>query len=244
MSKCLLAILFLCSFFKISYCQSGGANETSALQHARQLYVNSLSQQAGIYSGPDYLGYPHPVKDGHPFFLSAEPFKGEIYYDGIQYKDIPMWYDLAKNEVIIQRYDNFSRISLHPERIRDFSISGHHYIKIDEAASERTGLAKGFYDQLYHKKSEVLVRRSKDFLINTNIDGVWVSFSNEKNAVFIRTGTEYKQVSSQKSVLQALGKYQKEIQADLKQTKIRFNKEREKAITIMVAYYDELNNQL
>lgn len=169
---------------------------------------------------------------------------GEIRYDGMLYKNIPMWYDLARNEVAVRYFDNISRISLHNEKVSDFSFAGHHFINIEGDTASKYGLGNGFHDQIYKGKSEILVKRSKDFLISTDPDGVWISFSGGKNDVFLRTGEKYEPVSSQKSVLKALGKHEKEIQAHLKQNKIKFRKEREKAIIMMVAYYDQLNKQI
>ncbi len=245
MTKSFVLFTLFCFFIEVAYCQPGKDNdEETALKYAREIYYKSLSQQAGIYSGPDYIGYPYPNKDGHQFFFSTEPSKGDVYYDGMQYKNIPMWYDIARNEVIAQHFDDYSRISLHYEKIRDFSIFNHHFVKIDAKTSAESGLAEGFYDQLYKGKSEVLVKRSKYFVVRPDLEGMSVSFSSEKSNIFLRTGTQYFAVSSQKSVLKILGKYQKEIQSHLKQTKIKFRKEREKAIIIMVAHYDELNNQI
>ncbi len=242
-----LGLTFAAIFFLVStgYCQPGTrSNEDLALQHAREIYITSLPEQAGIYSGPDYVGYPYPIKKGQPFFLSAELRMGEIRYDGVLYSNIPMWYDLAKNEVVVQYTDDFSRISLHNEKISDFSIANHQYIKIAGEVAARYHLDEGFYDQIYNDKSNILVKRSKSFLISTDTEGVWVSFSGEKSDIFVRTGDEYHSISSQKSLLSALGKYQKEILAHLKQNKINFRKEREKAITMMVAYYDQLNSKV
>jgi len=72
---------------------------------------------------------------------------------------------------------------------------------------------------------------------------VWISFSGDKSDIYVRTGDKFHPVSSQKSVLDVLGKYQKEVLAQLKQNKIKFRKEREKAIVMMLAYFDQLNSQ-
>ncbi|MES3016518.1 MAG: hypothetical protein V4721_02015 [Bacteroidota bacterium] len=243
MTKCLALVTLFCSVTAIAFCQSGkGSNEGPALEYARELYHKSLSDQAGIYSGPEYIGYPHPAKTGNQFFNSIDVSRGDIYYDGMQYKNVPLQYDLARNEVIVKHLDNFSQISLHNEKIRDFTVFDHHFIKMDEEASAKSGLPKGFYDQLYSGKSEVLVRRTKEFIITTDQQGIWMSFFDENKNIYLRKGTEYTPVSSRKSVLKALGKNEKEIQAHLKQSGIKFKNAREKAIVAMVAYYDKLNN--
>ncbi len=227
-----------------SYSQVGkGTNEELALQHARNFYSESLSVQSGIYRGPEYTGYPYRIKEGHPFFISTELQKGEIRYDGMSFRDVPMWYDLAKNEVVVQYVDNFSKISLHKEKISDFTISGHHFINI-QGDSAKSNLENGIYDQIYSGKSEILVRRSKSYLREIDSEGIWFTFSRENTAIFIRTGEIYKPVSNQKSLLKALGKYQKEILTHLRQSKINFRREREKAIILMAAYFDQLNSRI
>jgi hypothetical protein len=238
----LSSILFLAD---TSYCQVGkGSNEELALKHAREIYSERLSEQSGIYRGIDYIGYPHRTKKGDPFFLSDAVRMGEIRYDGMLYKNVPMWYDLARKEVIVGYFDGFSKISLHSEKISDFLIENHHFINIQGDTASKHGLDEGFYDQIYKGKSEILVKRDKNFLISTDPDGLWMSFSGEQNDIFLKTGEKYESVSSQKSVLKALGKYEKEIQAHLKKNKVKFNKQREKAIMMMVAYYDQLNKQV
>ncbi len=241
-----LVLTFASLFFfaTSSFSQVGGVkNEELAIQHARNIYMGSLAEQAGIYSGPEYIGYPHRAKEGHPFFLSSDVQKGDIRYDGVLYEAVSMWYDLARKEVVVRYSDDFSKISLHKERISDFSISGHHFINIQND-SEKSNLDNGIYDQIYNGKSQILVQRSKSFRKDTDSDGIWINFSAQKTNIFIRTGEIYKSVSSQKSVLNALRKFEKEILAYLKQSKIKFRKEREKAIIIMAAHYDELNSQI
>lgn len=242
----ILKLTFISLFFLIntSYSQVGqGMNEELAIQHARKIYIASLSEQAGIYNGPEYIGYPHRAQEGHPFFLSSDVQKGDIRYDGELYEAVPMWYDLVRKEVVIQYADNFSKISLHKERLSDFSISGHHFINI-QSDSGKSSLKSGIYDQIYNGKSQILVQRFKSFLKDTKTGGIWLNFSGEKTNIFIRSGEIYKSVSSQKSVLNALGKYEKEVLTYLKQSKISFRKEREKAIIVMAAYYDELNSRV
>ncbi len=248
MTRIVFLILTISSLLFLTdtgYCQDGkGSNEELALKHVREIYSGSLSEQSGIYRGIDYIGYPYPIKKGEQFFLTGEERKGEIRYDGMLYKNIPMWYDIARNEVIVGYADNSSKISLHNEKISDFLIENHRFINIQGDTAIKYDLKEGFYDQIYKGKSEILVKRAKDFIKNTDTDGVWIAFSNEKKDIFLRTGEKYESVSTKKSVLKALGKYQKEIQAHLKKNKVKFGKQREQAIKLMVAYYDQLNNQI
>lgn len=218
--------------------------ESHALNYARELYVNRLGDQAGIYDGVEYVGYPYKVKKGTPFFVSDEAGIEEVRYNGLLYKNVSLWFDLGKNQVLVKYTDNFSRVVLHSKKVTDFTIHNHHFVNLDSANAVNMGILPGFYDQIYKGKSELVVKRWKDFLISTDSDGVWMTFSNQKNSIFLRTGDTFTPVNSLKSVLNTLGESSRQVQAHLKQSKIKFKREREKAIMMMVSYYDQLQSKI
>lgn len=60
--------------------------------------------------------------------------------------------------------------------------------------------------------------------------------------IYLKKQGKYLSVLNSGSVLKALGNNQKEILNHLKKNAIKFKKDREKAIVMMVSYYDQLNN--
>jgi hypothetical protein len=220
--------------------KSEGDSEEDAIQNAVSVYSRSLGEQSGIYRGTEYTGYPHRIQTGHPFFESSDLTYGTVFYDGMLYKSVPMWYDLVKNQVVIQYIDRFSKISLHNERIAYFSLYNHHYIHINKDTSNRTSLSEGFYDRIYHGKTEVLVKRSKNTLKEVSTEGIFITILKQKNDFYLRKGELYYAVESPGSVLKALGSKQKEIQEFLKKSNVKFRKDPENAIVRIVRYYDLL----
>jgi hypothetical protein len=217
-------------------------SQQTIIQNTVSLYYKSLGEQSGIYRGPGYTGYPYQVTNGHQFFESPNFSKGTIFYDGMLYQDIPMWYDLVKDQVVVQTLDSLSLISLHNERIDYFSLLGHHFKKIIQEPSNSNSITTGFYDQIYKGKSEVLVRRFKGTLEDVSPEGIFTKILKQKNEIYLKKDGKYFSVQSSGSVLKALGNNQKEILSQLKKNSIKFKKDPEKATVMMVMYYDQLNN--
>ena len=236
----IFAIVFLCFGHEVSFGQTQTEKDSHqlAIKNTVSRYYKSLGEQSGIYHGPAYIGYPYQLSNGHQFFESPNLTQGTIFYNGMLYQDIPMWYDLVKDEVVVQNIDSLSMISLHNERIDYFSLLGHYFIKISQDSS--SSLSTGFYDQIYKGKTEVLVRRYKGTLEDVSTEGIFTKILKQKNEIYLKKEGKYFSVLSSGSVLKALGNKQKEILSHLKKNAIKFKKDPEKAIVMMVSYYDQL----
>ena len=236
----IFAIVFLCFGHEVSFGQTQTEKDSHQLtiKNTVSRYYKSLGEQSGIYHGPAYIGYPYQLSNGHQFFESPNLTQGTIFYNGMLYQDIPMWYDLVKDEVVVQNIDSLSMISLHNERIDYFSLLGHYFLKISQDSS--SSLSTGFYDQIYKGKTEVLVRRYKGTLEDVSTEGIFTKILKQKNEIYLKKEGKYFSVLSSGSVLKALGNKQKEILSHLKKNAIKFKKDPEKAIVMMVSYYDQL----
>lgn len=224
-----------------SYSQSDDKNysDQNALNAAKAVYFNSLAEQSGIYRGVGYTGFPYRLNNGHQYFETQVPVIGSVYYDGILYQGIPMWYDLVKNQVVVQYTDGVSEIKLHNELIDYFSIYDHHFVHLGRDQTGNNVLSEGFYDLVYVGKTQVLVKRSKETLKEVGT-GISMTVLKQKNELFLVKDGKYLPVKSQSSVLNALGSKQKEIQEFLRKSNVKFRADPENAIIRMVRYYDLL----
>ena len=214
--------------------------EQMLVRNAASVYFQSLGEQSGIYRGTEYTGYPYRIKGGHQFFESLDFSYGSVFYDGILYEDVPMWYDIVKNQLVVRYVDEFSRIVLHTEKIDYFLLNNHHFVQMKNEDLNPSSLPSGFYDRVYNGGIEVLVNRSKGTLKEVSTEGTYLIILKQKNKFFLKKGGVYYPVESSGSVLKTLGGHQKEILNDLKKNKIKFRKAPEKAIIHMVKYYDQL----
>lgn len=235
----LIQLLFL--DFSVAQVKSDNPSEELIVRNAATVYFKSLGEQAGIYRGVEYTGYPFRIKSGHQYFESAEISYGSVFYDGILYEGVPMRYDIVKNEVVVLYPDNVSGISLHNQKIKHFNIYNHHFIHIGKEDLISDAIPAGFYDRVYEGEIELLVNRSKGTLKGITSAGNFITILKQKNIFFLRMKNQYFQVESIASVLKVLGDNQKEILDELKKNKIKFRKDPEKAIVHMLRFNDELS---
>jgi len=241
-----LTFFVIFQFLLINFSKAQIINETNAEQllvrNAAKVYFKSLGEQSGIYRGVEYTGYPYKIQAGHQFFESANISYGSVFYDGILYEAVPMWYDIVKDQVVVRYADEYSRINLHNEKIDYFSIHNHHYVHIISDTLNKTYIPSGFYDRVYNGGIEMLVNRSKGTLKEVNIEGTYITILKQKNNFFLKKGGIYYPVASLGSVLKALGSKQKEIQEFLKKSNIKFREDPENTIVRIVRYYDLLTD--
>ncbi|WP_276361238.1 hypothetical protein [Daejeonella sp. H1SJ63] len=211
--------------------------ESDELSIVKSQYIKATANQSGLYRGSDYIGYPLRFKGGHQFFELAEPAYGTVFYDGMAYKDIRIWFDIMKDQVLVQHTDGISRIVLHNELVEEFSIFGHQFTHIRAGESS---MSEGFYDLVYQGNTEVLVKRSKVTVKDVSLDGVFLKVLRQRNQFFIKRNGNYYVIEGLGSVLKVLGSKQKEIQAHLKENKLKYRKEPEETIVRAVALFDKL----
>jgi len=235
----LLLIQFLFLDFSVAQVKIDNPIEELIVRNAATVYFKSLDEQAGIYRGVEYTGYPFRVRSGHQYFESADISNGSVFYDGILYEGVPMRYDIVKNEVVVLYPDNVSGISLHNQKIKHFNIYNHHFIHIGKEDMISDAIPPGFYDRVYEGEIELLVSRSKGTLKEATSAGNFITVLKQKNIFFLRKQKNYFQVESIGSVLKVLGINQKEILDELKKNKIKFRKDPEKAIVHMLRFNDQ-----
>lgn len=211
--------------------------ESSEFNRVKSLYLKAAADQSGLNHGYDYVGYPLRFKDGHQFFESTEPDLGSVFYDGMSYDHVRIWFDIMKDQVLVQHTDGISRIVLHQELIKEFSIFGHRFINITEPESS---LQPGIYDLVYEGKTKVLVKRSKSSIKDVSLDGVFLKVLRQRNQFFIKVDGKYYAVESLGAALKILGSMQREIQTHLKANKLKYGKEPEKTLVTAVSFFDNL----
>lgn len=224
------------------------AQDTLADSSSRQeAYANAVASyerftgnQTRLYNGIEHVGYT-PLLRGHAYFISNQPARGSVWYDGMFYRDVPMLYDLIGDEAVVVYYDSILQLSLTAEKVKAFDLAGHHFIRIVKDSATHRNLSTGFYDLLYQGHTPVLAKRSKT--IEERIVDNRVLYSiKEQQRYYIRKDDVYQRVSNYDQLLNMLQDRKKDIRRFLKKQKIRFRKDRETAVIKAVEYYDSLKN--
>ena len=117
--------LFAQDFLPDSVLYQRALNQTLA-------YNNSVATKTfGLYTGRLYVRDYYNVK-GHPFFQTDSFQKGEVFYNGVLYKNVDLLYDLSHDNVIV-KYSEDVNLVLVPEKTGYFNLPGHSFIRGSDA---------------------------------------------------------------------------------------------------------------
>lgn len=203
------------------------------------IYYESLGEQSPLYSGREYIHYAPFIKVGHPYFKTTDFAKARIRFEGLLFDDAMLLYDIHKDKLILLHFNNVFRIDLPVEKIPEFWIFDHHFIRLyPDSAME---IEEGFYDKLYEGKLTFFVKRRK--LIREERTGTdIIKAIEEKDLFYIKKGEVFYPVRSLSGLLNVLSDKQNQVRQHLKKNGIKFRKGREAAILAAVREYDRLTN--
>ena len=202
-------------------------------------YYRFIDHQSRLYNGNEHRGYSQRI-NGFAYFGQNNWQRGSIFYDGLLFKNVPILYDLYKDQVIVQHFNEYIRISLISEKVKEFTIEDHLFVRIERDSIQNPVLKTGFYDVLHKDNLELLARRTK-LIEETVTDHLEQDFI-EKNSYYIKKNGAYKIVKSYKGLQEILKEKSKEIRRYLKKNKIKYRKDKETAIVLAVKFYDSPNN--
>lgn len=199
-------------------------------QHAQ--ISNTLER---LYNGPEYIGHDRRLT-GHAFFPNDTMQEGQVAYEGREFT-VPLLYDIVKDEVMVVHPSGY-RMALHSDRVTTFTTMDHTFIRLDTV---KQAMPTGFYDLLYRGTTQLLARRIKVILVNPTT----LSYGSydPRTTYYIRKNGHYFPVKTKRAALAVLADRRKQLQAFLRQRKIRFKRMPEIAILALVQQYDELNKQ-
>jgi hypothetical protein len=162
-------------------------------------------------------------------------------YDENIYTNVPMYYDLVNDALVIKDYTQNFPIKLLTEKIKYFVIDGDKFINAAADSAFAAELQKGFYEDLYRNKTIVFAKRQKIVSQKTSSEGSEFSYK-EFDAYFIYYNGKIDKVSSEKLVLNVFKKRKNELRKFIGANKLKFKKDFEEAIVKTAQYFDEIEN--
>src|SRR4029078_7096188 len=240
MPKRFFYILLICALSRQATAQN--ADDTTLREnalHAIGVYYQNLREESPLYNGSEYLEYAYTLQEGHPFFQLPTFVNGNINLDGMMFHDVPMLYDIVKDQLIIQDFQRVYKINLPADKVQQFFLLGHVFVRLPRDSSGE--IKTGFYDQLYNGKIGLFAKREKKILekySNVQISKVIIS----ENIYYIKKDGLYHTIKNKSSLLAVLKNKKKDVQQYLKTNDIKFKREPERAMIMAVKYYDQLTN--
>jgi len=245
MTKCYcLPICFLASIF-ISYKgNSQPTNDDSAfynnsIQNIKSLYFSAVKEKAHINNGLAYEVYGHG-SIGSPFFMADTMIKGAVMYDGYLYQDVPLKYDMVKDELLTTYfYDSNVVMQLVKAKVNYFSISGHTFISLNKS-DQISDVLSGFCELLYNdKKTMVLAKRDKKFKLSARAEDQTSSFI-QYNQYFVLKDDKNFLINSESDLLKMYGDKAQEVKNYMRSRKVKYKRNAEQAIVTATTFYNGL----
>lgn len=207
----------------------------SSIQSVYYRYMSRVGGAANLYNGAEYEG-SYPGILGSPF--NENPFqKGNIFYEGILYYDIPIAMDLVRNEVLTKSYQQFS-IRLDKNKVDYFILNNHTYVHLRNDTVSKNILPDDIYELIFNKKVQLYAKRWKAVeksVYEQNKDTI-VSHT----AYFVYKDKTYFPISSTKVLTKIFHEEKNAITAFWKEKHLKFKKAPETFIVETLNYWSEL----
>jgi len=209
-----------------------------AMRYRRMIYQNTLADKVRLYNGTDYKEILLRDYDrGQPYFISPEWRKGTIEYEGQRFENVDLLYDLVTDKVLTHQYYTLSKIDLIKEKIASFEIAGHMFIHVS-AGDSLSGLLKaGIYDRLEHGDVTLFAQQRKELFEDLSSGRIVQEFR-DKNSYFIIKGGQAFEIRRRKDLFTVLSDKKSLIKSELSENRIRFGKQKEKALIVAAKLYN------
>lgn len=232
MTKPLFLIgITLLTWPSIAAAQNDSTFVADARKNAIQLYTQSIGVQSHLFNGSEYREYV-PQGDEFPY-LYDDVMTGGIKYNGQVYENIPLQYDLEKDQVITS-YPYGSTVQLIRSNVEYFDIEGHRFVRLDYDK-----VAEGFYDLLYDGKMKFYARREKQRVSRIYGNQAETYFDELVKHLILKDGVFYP-VRGKRSVMALMKDRKKELKRALREKKMLFGENREKSVTLLLTRYEQI----
>jgi hypothetical protein len=208
-----------------------------AIQNLIGLYYQSLDSQAELYTAPLYERHIPAFTEGHPFFYSDTFSVGTIGYRGLVYKDVPILYDIIRDELITRSPNGFT-IALIKPKVDSFLFAGRSFIKLNDDTSRMT--TQGYYERLYNGNIQLLAKRKKTVQVSSGVTTLERRVYGQDRYYLYRNGF-FEVIKNKNSLLSALKDKRNALQQFIKQNNLKFKQNFEEDTVRLVAYYNQLN---
>ena len=218
----------------------GAAADTALYQQAIQAaiatYHQTINTQAELYNGVEHMRYM-PNIEGIPYYGADEWKSGTIEYNGIVYRDVPLKYDMVKDQVVVRHPNGFSSLELYSPRVGYFTHGDDSFVYIPEGGDKSTP-APGFYQQLSVGPLTALAKRSKG-IAEEIVYGQMERRFEASNKYYLLKDGKYYSPRNENDLLSLTGERKREAKQALQKASIRFKKAPELAIVTVAEYYNQ-----
>ena len=234
-------VLFLvCFASQFAVGQESDSSFVSAAQaQAVSQYERVLKPQAHVYEGNQYINHDPRIKI-HPYYLVDSLQVGTVVFQGVTYRDVPMLYDIVRDELVVQPPDGGYRLRLRVDKIARFSLGAHQFTRL--VGDSLAGVRTGFYEVIYPGRVKALAKRQKT--VHEDISsGSYKADYLTQDRYLIQKERSFYPVKTKRSVLALFPDQVRALRKYMRTNHLKFNDEqRGQTIAQLTQHYDELTH--
>ncbi|MGV3705705.1 MAG: hypothetical protein ACO1NU_10065 [Arcticibacter sp.] len=207
-----------------------------ALLRSRNYLSEILLRDLYLYNGIEHPGYLRTIK-GIAYLNDDQMTEGQVQYNEVWYT-LPMVYDLYADKLVIMHHDNSFRLSLINEKVSQFIL---HNRQFRYLPNEGTGNSRplGLCEVLFEGDSVALFAKRRKLLNEQPGHQVIEREFIVSDQYYLKHRGAFHLIRSKGDMYALMNDKKKEVVAELRRSKVKFKKNREKALIIASRIYDE-----
>ena len=210
---------------------------SSASAELISTYLKSVGYSSLLYNGVEYAPGYKEVK-GSPFFEHENFELGSVSYNGINYRNLFIKFDIAQNEVIIKGAKG-EGISLIKNKVDSFEINDARFIKLPIATHDNAGQTTTFFHRIFTSPFVQLYAIRKKLIKTSTRAEEPIVFLTVSEYYVLKNNQLFK-INSKDDLSKVLEDYKMQMNTFFKNSKVNFRKETERFITTSLNYYVSL----
>lgn len=175
---------------------------------------------------------------GDPYYPSDEFLKGSVTFNGVKYSDLDLRFDICNDELIL-RIESRPVIIMNKEMVDSFSLyfEGRVY-HIINTGNDASGIFKGYVNALYSGRSKLYAKYTK-IIYPLGADGRYDLF-HQAHSLFFVTDSGVVPVKGKRAMLKLLEAERKEINAYLRNNRVRITWKDPYSFIPVVKHFDSV----
>lgn len=203
MNKLLLISVIVYPLFFVPEQLQAQENSTEYGEPVKAYYSSVITKNADLYSGREYQPHPMRFQEGHPFFIHPGWIEGELKYNGKNFENVSLKYDLTRDELVLMHFNGYFMIQLNKTWVDEFILDGHRFGHYGDNKKLTGALEEGYYEILYDGAGLLLKKRGKK--INAVGNGMNQGYEvTESSSIFLIRNGNLATIKGKKSFLKQL----------------------------------------
>lgn len=194
-------------------------------------YRRKAGDQAEMFVGKVEPGYPPTIYLAHPYWLFDEFFPGDVVYNGLLYKSVPVRYDAYLKRLVVNTPNKRMNVYVPMNLVEKFTLGGTEF-------SWRYGEIVAIL--FSSSRMELVEQVNVALKENIKTQGQVMYDFNRDVRYYVLRGGEVYEVDKLRSVLKLFPGREKVLKRYAKENALDFKLHRQSALITMIKYADEL----